>query len=678
MRERRRTPAPRRSLGRARQRDGLPRDQPQRPREAGQPRVRPPGSRGRPCTSSASTTTLCDATAALEPYRRHLAADRLDRVGAPLLPGVARLGRGGGDDARRRRRRRPTPRLAALRLLQAADALAGTYRLAVPRELPLRQALSWTASATPRRPEARRERAAPLPRTALDFFRAALDDYGQGRFNEAGDACDEVLREDAQHFWRCTCKRSAACAACRWAEAKSGLTACLGLRADFPWGRLLRATVNSELTLYRDAEADFAQVLAKAPDDAFRAAVLLSRGACRLRQKHLDEAVSDLNEAIRLQPEGFTAYATLARVQWERGDRVAAIAALDQALARPRGDETEVVLRTTRAAMHLSGAEGGPALFEFGAGVGGYAALVQLRRQHRQAAQDDFKNVIEREKNRKSERLASARTNLARLRHEAGDEESALSYLADALADRPEYAPAYRWQADILLAQGKYREAGTALDGFLTAGGKQDGEVYRIRGLIHSRLHEYPQALDAFHRSLILQPSPRTLTLRGWTYLAVEAPQPARLDFDAALRQNPADTEALCGRGQASAQLGQTEAALEDAEEALRRGPRTALLLVNVACIHGRLLLQPSLGESGRYARSGTRPGTAAQALQEKRTPEEQAAFWRDHIRGEPARRRCAAARGCWSWRSCTVGETECRRVAIPDRKARTRGKTGE
>src|SRR5207302_204135 len=86
------------------------------------------------------------------------------------------------------------------------------------------------------------------------------------------------------------------------------------------------------------AEADFARALEQAADPLSRYVVLTNRGACRIRQGHLDEALADLGQAVRLQPGAYQAYVNLAEVHRGSGDWPAAVAALNEALARRPGD----------------------------------------------------------------------------------------------------------------------------------------------------------------------------------------------------------------------------------------------------------------------------------------------------------------------------------------------------
>jgi len=326
-----------------------------------------------------------------------------------------------------------------------------------------------------------------------------------------------------------------------------------------------------------------------------------------LRQKRTGDAVDELERAIRLSPQAYQPYAALARAHQEGGDPKAAEEALGRALERHPGDAALLYTR----------------------------ARVRLERDDAEGARHDFEACVASEKGGASDRLASARTELARLRQRAGDLAGALADCDAALAARPDYAPAHRQRAEVLLEQGKHAEAGAELDRFL-AGGKPTAAVYVARGLIHARQGEHLQALESYNRALALEDEARTRMLRGWTFLALEAPRPALADFDAAARLGPADADVLSGRGHARAVLGQVPGALDDAEAAWRKGPRTPRLLVVLAGVHARAAVHPETDRDRRSDCQERALELLRQALEA--TPEQdRAAFWRDHIQGEPA-----------------------------------------
>jgi tetratricopeptide (TPR) repeat protein len=231
---------------------------------------------------------------------------------------------------------------------------------------------------------------------------------------------------------------------------------------------------------------------------------------------------------------------------------------------------------------------------------------------------------------------------LAHLQHLAGEYDAALASCDAAQRVRPDYSPAYRQRARTLFAQKHHREAGEALDRYLRVGGKPTADVYEARGLIHAGQREYEAAVEDYSRALTLKADAQTLSFRGWAYLKLDAARPALADFEAALKLDPAETDALCGRGRARAHLGQVRAAVEDAEAVLRAGRPTDQLLLQAACIYGR-----AVGDL--EAQAGNRPGAAGtsyryqersvellRAALEQVPAAQRPDFWRANVYHEP------------------------------------------
>src|SRR5262249_15028434 len=158
-----------------------------------------------------------------------------------------------------------------------------------------------------------------------------------------------------------------------------------------------------------------------------RQAIDLDRAAAQ-RAPLLSEAADDLKAAIELQPEAYQAHVNLSRVEQERGDPAAALTALDRARK----------LQPDNAALLYA------------------RARLDLERGDHAGARDDFAAYADAEKDVHSERLASARTELAHLQQEAGAFDDALKECDAALRDRPDYAPAHLQRADVLRARKDY------------------------------------------------------------------------------------------------------------------------------------------------------------------------------------------------------------------------------
>jgi tetratricopeptide (TPR) repeat protein len=150
----------------------------------------------------------------------------------------------------------------------------------------------------------------------------------------------------------------------------------------------------------------------------------------------------------------------------------------------------------------------------------------------------------------------------------------------------PDNPRAQRLCADVLLAVGNYEAALEALDSCLRKAAP-DAVLYRMRGVVHTELGNHARALEDYTCALELQPDAATYAFRGWAYLLVhDAPRLALRDFEAALRLNPKQADAYCGRGLTFVQLGQWTKGVADADKALSLGPVTARLTYNAARIY--------------------------------------------------------------------------------------------
>ena len=92
---------------------------------------------------------------------------------------------------------------------------------------------------------------------------------------------------------------------------------------------------------------------------------------------------------------------------------------------------------------------------------------------------------------------------------------------------------------------------------------------------------------------------------RGWAYLVFDSPKLALVDFEAAIKLDPADGDAYNGRGTARARLGDHAAAVADAREALRHGRANPRVTYNAARIYAiaASVAAAEVGEKGRQAR---------------------------------------------------------------------------
>ncbi len=112
-------------------------------------------------------------------------------------------------------------------------------------------------------------------------------------------------------------------------------------------------------------------------------------------------------------------------------------------------------------------------------------------------------------------------------------------------------------------------------------------------------------------------------------------------DFEAVLRLDSANIDALCGRGHARVRLRQVAAGVQDAEEALRRGLRKPPQLFSLACLYAQAALQTRVAQRGTLAKCGDQFLYQDRAIDlliavMEATPEPQRkAFWQANVANE-------------------------------------------
>jgi tetratricopeptide (TPR) repeat protein len=483
--------------------------------------------------------------------------------------------------------------LEAVAILEGAEwmgqAPTRAYHLRLARYL---EQLGRKAEAASHRTRAN----ALAPASAGDYFLLG-DTLRAG--NELAQACrdfESALFLQPNHFWAqygfaFCCLRLG-----RLAEAKAGLTACLGHRRDFAWLYALRGFVHAELGEFSAAELDFDRALALKPDATTRYAVHANRGVLRVQQaravdnlaalqplggwlplcalggsvgqaqraRRLAEAVADLRTAVQLKRDNYQAHVSLAQAYAGQG-RVAE--ARDQFGEAIRCQPKLADLYRSRADFCWRNGD-----------------LASARRDLRRAIALDRKN---------SRAVADDRVKLGQLLQRQQQYEAAVREYELALRIRPDHAAALRLRAVAMLELRRYGEAVRSLDGYLarvegSRGAARLAEAYRLRGLTRTQLGDHSGALHDYTRSLDVEADAATRRYRGWLYLVWGAPRLALADFQEALRLGDRDGDAYNGRGSARVKLGHYGAAVRDGEEALRRGPRSVRLLHNTAAIYAQ------------------------------------------------------------------------------------------
>ncbi len=241
--------------------------------------------------------------------------------------------------------------------------------------------------------------AAPTqPTGALDWFLQGLASYHwadqaeealqEEPFRDASKALYQAVKYPGDHYWSHYLQGLCQLRLGRWREARTELSVCMNLRPDFPWPLVLSGFAASEMSEYDQAMADLDQALAHAHLDAQgRYVGLINRGVVFIRQKHWNKAITDLEQAIKVNDAAFQGHANLAQAFWGAGRRDDALTAISRAIERAADRPELYVVR----------------------------AQVQLDRKDVAAAQADYEKAADLEKGSKSRRRAETLVELGKL-----------------------------------------------------------------------------------------------------------------------------------------------------------------------------------------------------------------------------------------------------------------------
>ncbi|MGH7127955.1 MAG: tetratricopeptide repeat protein, partial [Planctomycetaceae bacterium] len=399
------------------------------------------------------------------------------------------------------------------------------------------------------RDAARAEAEKITPSTTLDVYLLAEADRKAGRYDEALDHYHQALQLDPQHFW--SMQQTALChlQSEEPAAAVAALTACLSLRPEFLWSLYVRGVAYGELEEFDRAYQDLDTVITLTPGSPFG---YVNRGGVRLYQGDLDGAIADFRQAAQLRPKWANPHIDLGEAYQEQAERIRQTEGVFAAAPVYQKALEELAL-----AIELAPQDPRPYRIR---------AVVHGRLEAADVAIADYRRAAELE--RHPFRAAEDDKAIGRLHHAAGDWQAAVAAYDQSLALNPQDAEVHRFKAEALNALGRFEEAVESFTAYLELA-EPVGDVYRARALARAALGESRASINDITRSLELEPSPNMLTRRGWAYL-LKANELALQDFDEAIRLNPDNADSFNGRGYARVLLGRYEAAVSDAEEAIK------------------------------------------------------------------------------------------------------------
>ncbi len=454
----------------------------------------------------------------------------------------------------------------------------------------LRRARYWEMKGDADRAAQERKEAARLePQTALEWFLSGHDKLlVSGDLAAAAPDLDAALRLEPNLFWARFLRALAWLHVGRPDDARAALGMCIDEKPDFVWSYLLHGLLCGQARYFDDAAADFARAEKLVADDSARYVLYNHRGLTALKRGEVLRAVEDFRQAVRLplKQDQFVGHVNLARALEDSKDLDGAVAALGQAL----GLQPDLAdLYRTRARLH------------------------RLRHESA-AARSDLTEAIRLELGHgPSPALARDFLDRALLLYAAGQDGAAARDCTAALDLKPDLPLAWHLHGEILLKQGRPRDALAAFDRYLELQKTPAADVFLWRAQARADLGDFARLAEEYTRALTLRPDASVYAARGWAHVVNESRHLARQDFDDALRLAPNHPDARMGRGMVRVLAGDWRDGVTDAEAALRLAPQSHRQRYNGA----RVL---ALAASAAFAdpRLGTRAGQQRRIYEER------------------------------------------------------------
>jgi len=412
------------------------------------------------------------------------------------------------------------------------------------------------------------------PVSAFDHFLAGQERFARQEFDGASQELDMALQLQPDHFWAQALSAVCSLQLNQPVEAKASLNACLQREPRFAWLFILRGFASSEIAriahdlverspgrdglvgrvdrLYAAADADYRKaqdLLDRGSSDVLRYSLLVNRGVLRLLlRRDLDEAVEQLQAAIRLNPRGLEAHAALARVFQSQDHRELALEQFGRAIAlRPR----EAALYRDRADVNLSRAQPTPA--------------------QRSRALSDLEQAIRLEQPGNPV-LARDHYKRARLLEIERRDTEALTACDLAIKAARGNDDVHRLRIELLLRLNRNDDVIRSCDAII-ASGKPTARICELRGVAREEIKDFAGAIEDFTNAVALKGNRAVLLRRrGWLYIVVDAPRLALDDFEASILLDGSSGDAYNGRGAARLRFGEHREAVADAEKALSLG----------------------------------------------------------------------------------------------------------
>jgi len=289
----------------------------------------------------------------------------------------------------------------------------------------------------------------------------------------------------------------------RYEDAKARADAALAVASANVEAQILKANALAGLNKVDDAVAEVEDAIRRAPD---RSASYTNLGALQMIRGNREEAETAFKQAAAMNPKSPEAYLALANFYWTAGRQEEAEAQLKTALAVDPKDELAnralgyFYMGTGRAAE----AEAPLKTFaDVSADSAGKLTLSDYYLAVRRLA--DARRTLEAVPKTDQHGYLTARLRLAGIDSQTGDRQGASAMIDEVLSKEPKNTDALLLKAQLLVSDGKSEEAlATVREAIANDPRSAQAQYARGRVLVARREHE--EALNAFSEALKLNP----------------------------------------------------------------------------------------------------------------------------------------------------------------------------
>jgi tetratricopeptide (TPR) repeat protein len=283
---------------------------------------------------------------------------------------------------------------------------------------------------------------------------------------------------------------------------------------------------------FKGAISDYEQAIRIDPKSAL---AYINRGNARYKLGDKQGAISDYEQVIRIDPKYADAYYNRGVVRSALGDKQGAITDYDQAI---RIDPKFAKAYNNRGAARY--------------GLG-----------DKQGAIADYEQAI-----RIDPKFAKAYNNRGAARYGLGDKQGAIADYEQAIRIDPKYADAYNNRGNARSALGDKQGAIADYDQAIRIDPKF-AKAYYNRGVVRSALGDKQGAITDYDQAIRIDPKyADAYNNRGNARSALGDKQGAIADYDQAIRLDPKNAYAYNGRGYVRYALGDKQGAIADYQKA--------------------------------------------------------------------------------------------------------------